>query len=505
MKKVLAYLKAKIWTTVIVVAVLGAGGWYFVFRDSGDSIKLVHAERRDIVQTVEVTGAVKAASTINLEFLSSGKVVSRPREVGDAVSRGTLLMALDSRDIEFKIAKAEAELASSKAKLEQLKVGATAEELRQLENAVNAAYTDALSFLDVLLTKADKALITLRADMFLQNNNTVRTDLSLPSDASTAEVEGDKAKAEIAVSESHSLRKAADISSKASLDDLFSRLPLKLDLVRVLLVDSSNLLRRATSPTLSQATINTFLTDIATARSEFETATNSFLGAVSDIGSARDALRVKVEPPRQIDLDVLEAGVRASEAELALLKKQKEDAFLVSPVDGVITNLEYEVGEIARVDKTAVSLISSAGVEIESNVPEIDISEIAIGNLVKITLDALAGEVFSGKVVHIDPAETVVDGVINYKIKISFDTKNPRIKTGVTANLSIETMRKAGALSIPQYVVSERDGKSFVKRLEGKNEIEIPVELGARGSDGYVEVISGLSEGDGVLDTASGK
>ncbi|KKW31609.1 MAG: RND family efflux transporter MFP subunit [Parcubacteria group bacterium GW2011_GWC2_52_8c] len=168
-------------------------------------------------------------------------------------------------------------------------------------------------------------------------------------------------------------------------------------------------------------------------------------------------------------------------------------------MDGVVTNLGYEISEVARPNTTAVSLISISGVEIEANVPEVDVAKVAVGNPVSITLDAIPGETFTGKVTHIDPAETVVDGVTNYKIKISFDAKDPRIKSGVTANLDIETLRKPNTLTLPQFGIVERDEGKFVRKLVNGEVKEFPITAGIRSSDGYVEILSGVSEGDEVL------
>ena len=125
------------------------------------------------------------------------------------------------------------------------------------------------------------------------------------------------------------------------------------------------------------------------------------------------------------------------------------------------------------------------------------------------TLDALPGETFTGKVIHIDPAQTLVDGVTNYKVKITFDTKDTRVKPGVTANLNIETLKKERVLALPQFGVVEKDEGTFVRKLVNGATKEIPVKIGIRSFDGYVEIISGVGEGEEVLNaglkTATGK
>ncbi len=498
--KIIKFLKTKGGVTIAVIVIGGGAAIYFFASRSGVKQEFLKAERRDITQVVTVTGAVKAASTINLEFLASGRVAYRPRQVGDRVGRGEVLMALDAREIDIQIARAEATLDGNKAKLEQLKAGATPETVRQLENAVTASYLNALAALDTAITKSDKALATLRADIFPQNNK-VRSDFQLSFDAFTAGAENEMAKADADVVKARTMR--GEIKGIAvnqpKFDALFAETPFLLGSVRNMLVTSSELLRRVVSAYVTQSAINTYSADISTARSEHDTAMKTFADAIASIQSAKDALRVKQEPPRAVDIAVLEAGVKTAQADWALLEKQKGDTVLVSPVDGVVTSQNFEIGEVARPNAAAVSLISASGVEIEANVPEVDVSKVGVGDPVAITLDALPGEKFTGKVVHVDPAETIIDGVTNFRIKISFDAKDPRVRTGVTANLDIETLRKSGALTLPQFGIVERDEGKFVRKLTNGEVKEFPITAGIRSSDGYVEILSGVNEGDEVL------
>ena len=85
-----------------------------------------------------MTGAIKSASAVDLEFLTSGRIVSIPVKVGDTVKAGQFLIALDGRDANLQVQKAEAALAGSDAKLQQLKAGATSETINELENKIQA-------------------------------------------------------------------------------------------------------------------------------------------------------------------------------------------------------------------------------------------------------------------------------------------------------------------------------------------------------------------------------
>ena len=140
-----------------------------------------------------------------------------------------------------------------------------------------------------------------------------------------------------------------------------------------------------------------------------------------------------------------------------------------------------------------------------------DIARIKIGNAAKVTLDAYGNDVvFDAKVISIDPAETVIEGVATYLTKLHFVKPDSRIKPGMTANIDIVSASHDNALSLPQRAVQKQGSREFVMIYNAlaKNTSsteERSVTTGLRGSDGYVEILSGLSEGEGVVIPRLGK
>ena len=149
------------------------------------------------------------------------------------------------------------------------------------------------------------------------------------------------------------------------------------------------------------------------------------------------------------------------------------------------------------------SLISDTSFEIESKVPESDIAKISLGDKAKITLDAYGSDViFEGRVTAIDPAETVVDNVPTYKVTLHFMKDDSRIKSGMTANIDIATGQKTDVLVVPQRAVITKDAKKFITLSNAdKTTREVLVATGLRGSDGTVEIVEGVKEGDVIVVT----
>ena len=139
--------------------------------------------------------------------------------------------------------------------------------------------------------------------------------------------------------------------------------------------------------------------------------------------------------------------------------------------------------------------------EIEANIPEADIAKVKIGDSAAITLDAYGNDVvFDAKVIRIDPAEIIIDGVATYKTTFQFLREDERVKSGMTANIDILTAKKSGVLVIPQRAITQQGNEQFVQISLGQNKFETrKVVVGLRGFDGNAEIISGLNENDQIV------
>jgi multidrug efflux pump subunit AcrA (membrane-fusion protein) len=175
--------------------------------------------------------------------------------------------------------------------------------------------------------------------------------------------------------------------------------------------------------------------------------------------------------------------------------------------------MEAKVGEVvfpsspysdSRV--TFVSIISDKNYEIEVNVSEVDIAKIKSGDTAIITLDAYGDETeFYATVTSIEPAETIIEGISTYKVKLQFNEQDEQIKSGMTANIDILTAKKENVITIPQRAIITKAGQKIVRVIEDvpeKNLIninEVIVKTGLRGSDGRIEILEGINEGDEVV------
>lgn len=198
------------------------------------------------------------------------------------------------------------------------------------------------------------------------------------------------------------------------------------------------------------------------------------------------------------------AQVAAAEAvyEMAILNLNK--AVLISPVNGIITEVNNKPGEIlgTGVIKETFSRVMSLDYVIQSKVPESDIVKVKLGQHAKITFDALTSDdIFDGEIIEIDPASTNVQGVVYYNIKLKLNTVDIRVKPGMSLNIDIRTAEKNDVVSIPSRAIKTEGNKKFVDVLnaDGITTAKVYIETGLEGDEGMVEVKAGLKGGEKVV------
>lgn len=266
-----------------------------------------------------------------------------------------------------------------------------------------------------------------------------------------------------------------------------------------------------------QATYDKAKSDYETAKKNIELAEQSLartkIDSDNQIKAAQSAVQVqnaaltttqanlslKLANPRQVDLAALQAQVIQNQAAYDLAKQNLEKTKIIAPTDGVIAKINGEIGENIALNAPFISLITP-DLQIEVDVSESDINKIKVDQGVTFTLDAFGDEQkFSGKVIYIDPAQTVIQGVIYYKVKISFSSAGQDIKPGMTANLDILTNKKENIFYIPQQAIVEKNNEKIVRVLESGQIKEVKVTTGLKGDDGLIEITDGLKEGQEIV------
>ncbi|MCX6765933.1 MAG: efflux RND transporter periplasmic adaptor subunit [Candidatus Moranbacteria bacterium] len=198
------------------------------------------------------------------------------------------------------------------------------------------------------------------------------------------------------------------------------------------------------------------------------------------------------------------ANIKSSEAAVNAILDQLKDVNMISSIDGIVIRRTADPGEtvVLSLNSPVLTIAKNNDLIIESNVPESDILKLVIGQKTSVTLDALtAQDKFDATVYKIDPASTVIQDVVYYRIKLKFNNLDPRFKAGMSANVDIHTAEADNVLMIPMRAVQTEGNNKFVEVLDpdGKTTTKIQIQAGLEGDEGMVEVKSGLSEGQKVV------
>lgn len=470
---------------VIVLIIL-----FIVFgrRGSGSKFETATAVIGNVIETVSVTGTVSPVDKADLSFEKGGVITRIYVKVGDQVRVGDKIASLDSAGDTANYQSAAATLADISRSLrpeeqtvEKTKV-ATAQSA-----AVNAAHDAYVS--------AQGALVSYTDSLFT-NAGSINPTINVQTDSYMTKVNIQNER--IAVNQALS-DWTADLQSSQNIDPatLVARAQNHLLVVKAFVKDLSTIVGSLTTVNsgLSQTAVNSYTTIVNSALSAVNQATDSLTTAASNLSQAISTYTLKVAGNSSDSIAAQQAKVNQAAAELA------KDT-IIAPINGIITKVSPNEGEFVPAGQSQFSVQSIGNYKIEANVPEADIAKIALGDYSSTTLDAYGSDTYFGaKVIAIDPAETVIEGVPTYKVTLYFTDKDDRIRSGMTANLEILTHERDRVVTIPYRAVIDESGAKSVRILDKNSSgfATTSVMTGLKGSDGTIEILSGIIPGQKVI------
>lgn len=238
--------------------------------------------------------------------------------------------------------------------------------------------------------------------------------------------------------------------------------------------------------------------DIAAAQSAVTIAQAGIAARQADLAVARAQLAQVQATPRAVDLASLRADLAAAQARYA-------KSLITSPINGILTDLALDVGEQAGAGVVVATIQADAGqFKIPVDISESDIAKVATGDKATVTFDAFGDDrVFHATVAAINPAEKNIEGVVFYEATVVLTDTDiaEEIRSGMSADVTIVTGEAQSALYVSQRAVLEADGVKYVRiPLEKAGEFEKrTVTVGMRADDGYLEIRSGVEEGETVI------
>ena len=234
--------------------------------------------------------------------------------------------------------------------------------------------------------------------------------------------------------------------------------------------------------------------DSETKRLNIENAQNNYDKAKADLERYEQLARENATTDVQVE--GYRFAFKSSETQLLLAHRQLKDAYVKAPMSGYVTIKNVESGSIVSGGTPVATIVDIASLKVKVNVSESDVFQLKVGDPAEVTTDVYPGKTFFGKITAIiakgDEAHT-------YPVEITVpnDSKHP-LKAGMFGKANFVSLQNRKGLVIPReaLVGSIKDPKVFI--IQGNVAKLVSITTGAEG-DLYIEVTSGLKEGDKVV------
>lgn len=219
-------------------------------------------------------------------------------------------------------------------------------------------------------------------------------------------------------------------------------------------------------------------------------------------------------------LDNAEFNYNTAVSQLNEAESDVAETVITAPMDGIVVGEPKSVGTMAvqgNNNPTVIMYIADTSQkQILAKVDETDIGQIQVGQTATFTVDTYMDKTFTARVSKISQTDTSntwnttgtssttssssssSGSVIYYYVTLDVDDPNDDLRIGMTARVDINTSEKENALVVPIAALKTNDKGSYVLKVNPQGQTEqVPVTTGIY-SDEFVEILSGLSEGDKV-------
>lgn len=473
------------------------------------------ATRQNLSITVTGTGTIKPNDDYRATTLLRGEIITAPFEEGDLVQKDQVLFTLDPTDAENNIRSAESGVERAKLSLEQAQ----------------------LSYNNLLKTQRDNV-----DDMAIEANATgtiaklyIDQGDTVGAGTPIAEIV-DREVMELTVPFHRAVAQTLRVGQSAAVTVTGTATPLAGSVSEVGYVDSviagGAVTREVTIQVNNPGTLDASSTGTAQIGDAACASAGRFAYAqakqvVAMASGKVESLSVKEGdkvvngqrlgsfelPDLQNQID--NAGVSVRSAELALSDAQEalriaqdvlDDYTISSPITGTVIEKNYKAGD--NIDATSgggymAVIYDLSRMTFDMNVSELDVSKLKVGQSVTFTSDALEGQTFTGHVDKININGTTVSGSTNYPVTVVVDNGAglyPGMNVSATILVEevgevlavpVEAVQRGNTVMVAPAAALNKDGElTDVTKLE-----ERTVELG-RGNSEYIEILSGVKEGE---------
>jgi HlyD family secretion protein len=511
-------IKRTIWTGITILTIFLV--WFFFIREPLDqSIQTAKVVRKNIKKTVLTTGQVVSATDLSLSFQSSGVVRTLNVVEGQKVRAGNVLATLDQTSARASLESARGALTQARANYEKIKAGATEADIAVSQSAVDSAEATLENAKQTLINQISKsyndtytAVISSTNILFSSpQSNSPQFSISGTVQTNTQAVTAINQERVTINSMLDDWKKKISSLNESSMDSLTNLSLDNLTLTSNYLSNVLSLLNNYTQVTSggSQTTVTTYVSAVSSAKTTIDASyttltsyNQSVKSATYSMAQAEASLKLKKTSARQEDVQIALAQVQSAEGNFNSAQAVLNNTMIIAPASGTITEVKMKLGEQATAMAGVIKLLDVGRLHTEAQVSEADIASVLVGQVIDNTFDALGPDRhFQSKVSTVNPASTLVSGVVNYKVTGSLENI-PEIKPGMTSNMTILVSEIQSAIVVTSSSIINKDGKKYVRVIldpKKKTYEEREISVGLFADGGEVEVLGGLTEGEEVV------
>lgn len=225
--------------------------------------------------------------------------------------------------------------------------------------------------------------------------------------------------------------------------------------------------------------------------------------------ATREQQRAELENgPRPEAIAQAQAQVRQAQGQVLALRVQKADTLIRAPFSGIITQRYADPGAFvtpttsasSTASATSTSIVAIAqGLEILANVPEVDVGQLYLEQLVEVVADSFPAETFAGQVRLIAPEAIKEQNVTSFQVRVALLNGQDRLKSGMNVDVSFVGERAVNALAVPTVAIVSQGGEAGVLVPDDRQQpVFRVITVGSTVGD-LTQVMDGLEAGDRVF------
>lgn len=455
--------------------------------------------RRDIVNVYDGSGTINAADSYTVKSLVTGTVLTADFELGDSIEKGDILYTIDISDVENNLASAQLSVEQAQRNYDDI---ADMQNVRtRISGEVSSfavAAGDAVQAGQTVATIRDTSVMLLAVDF--------------PAAEAQSFVAGQAAQVmpdttfETLNGTIRSVS-GADPAGDASL----------MTCTVTIAVPNAGSLTTAQAAVAQVNGVSSLNSAHFTYQRE-ETVVAAASGTVSELcvkeGSTvrQDDVILRITG-KDLDKQTRNAAdsLRAAELQMSSAEKTISHYTIDAPISGTIVDKKVKAGDKLSANDTAMqnlcTIYDMSYLEMKLNVDELKIRSLEVGQEVDITADAVPGETYKGVISSILVAGTTANGSTSYPVTVRIDDMG-ELLPGMNATAKITTASVKNVLALPNaalvrgsYVLVTKDSPSAANAETSMTApdgyVYVKVTTGISDDD-YIEVKSGLQEGDTI-------